>query len=315
MLATVGAMPQRLEEFGFEVKWDGYRGLVHWDGSRFLLCSRNGVDLAGRCPEIARMRRALRRPVLLDGEIVAMEKDGRPSFSALQARMPRPHGVGVSRPWDSSRYSLQLMIFDVLHYDGRSTCGLPYADRRTVLESLSLAGPAWQVPPVHPDGPELLRLMRATGQEGLIAKRLASLYEPGRRSSDWIKVKLARSEEFVIIGWWVNGARGLGSLLLGCYPSAADARAGRNLRYCGRVGSGFTSADRAGLERSLMKLRLDAPPAAGAPAGRGLSWCRPLLVAEVQFAEWTPEGALRQARFLGLRADKRPDEVVHRPQR
>jgi bifunctional non-homologous end joining protein LigD len=314
MLATLGSMPIEQEEFGYEVKWDGYRALARWDGRKFLLCSRNGIDLSLRFHEIAPMQKSLRRPVLLDGEIVAMERDGSPSFSALQTRMPKPRGVSSGRAWDPERHHLQYMIFDVLHYHGRSTCRLPFSDRRTILESLALTGPAWQVPPVHPDGVELLALMRQTRQEGLIAKRLSSIYSPGSRSPDWIKVKLNQSEEFVIVGWWSSGKHRLSSLLLGYYANEVDAAAGRNLRYCGKVGTGFNDEDRAQLERALVKLRTDAPAVTGAlPRSAGITWCKPRLVAQIHYSEWTHDGSLRHPAFAGLRSDKHPREVVHRP--
>lgn len=314
MLATPGGMPLRVGDYGYEVKWDGYRALARCDGRRFLLCSRNGIDLSQRFHEIAFLGKAVRRQVLLDGEIVALEKDGRPSFSALQTRMPTPRGVRRGRIWDPHRYSIQYMVFDVLHCDGRSTCPLAYAERRAVLESLSLNGPAWQVPPAHPDGPALLAIMRQARQEGIIAKRLASRYLPGRRSPDWIKVKLDRSDEFLIVGHWSSGKHAVSSLLLGYYPSAAEARAGRGLRYCGKVGTGFSEDDRRQLQHALAKLRVDVPPAAGdLPRAADVTWCRPRLVAQIRYSEWTHDGALRHPAFLGLRSDKSPHEIVHRP--
>jgi bifunctional non-homologous end joining protein LigD len=314
MLATLGRMPSDLANYGYEVKWDGYRALARWDGRRFLLCSRNGIDLSKRFSEIAPLQKALRRPVLLDGEIVAMDKQGRPSFSALQTRLPRFGGMPRGRKWDPRQQTLQYMIFDVLHYDGRSTCQLAYVHRRTILETMSLSGPAWQVPPVHPDGPELLDIMRETRQEGLIAKRLTSFYHIGRRSPDWIKVKLNQSEEFLIVGYWTSGKHGLSSLLLGCYLSVADARAGRNLRFCGKVGTGFSEEDRVQLHKALSRLRIDHPPVAGDhPRERGTAWCRPHFVAQIHYTEWTHDGALRHPVFMGLRSDKEPHEVIHHP--
>lgn len=223
MVATLGSMPSALAEFGYEVKWDGYRALARWDGRSFTLCSRNGKDLLPQFGELLPLQKALRKPVLLDGEIVAMDQSGRPSFSALQTRMPRFKGVPRGRKWDPLHEHLQFMIFDVLHYDGRSTCELTYADRRTVLESMSLSGGCWQVPPVHPDGPEQLALMQKSHQEGVIAKRLTSRYHIGRRSPDWIKIKINQVEEFIVVGYWSSGKHGLSSLLLGYYPTATDA--------------------------------------------------------------------------------------------
>jgi bifunctional non-homologous end joining protein LigD len=314
MLATLGTMPGDLENYGYEVKWDGYRALARWDGRRFKLCSRNGNDLAHRFHEIAPLQKALRRPVLLDGEIVAMDKDGRPSFSALQTRMPRFGGVPRTRVWDAKNFTLQYIIFDVLHYDGRSTCSLAYVHRRKILDTMALAGPAWQVPPVHPDGPELLAIMHKARMEGLIAKRLTSIYQIGKRSPDWIKVKLNRSEEFLIIGYWSSGKHGLSSLLLGCYASASDARLGRNLRFCGKVGTGFAEDERRQLQRALDRVGIDHPPVTGdRPKDDGIVWCRPHFVAQIHYSEWTHDGSLRHPAFMGLRSDKKPNEVIHPP--
>ncbi|MBA3697385.1 MAG: hypothetical protein H0W78_00765 [Planctomycetes bacterium] len=314
MLATPGVMPAHPEQFAYEVKWDGYRLLAHFNGQRLRLCSRNGLDLAPRLPEFTALRRALRQPVVLDGELVALDRDGHPSFSALQTRMPRPAVMHSGRTWDPHVHSLHYMLFDILHHAGKSVTRLPYDDRRNLLESLSLAGPTWQTPPSHPDGAALLALMRRTHQEGIIAKRLTSTYRPGLRSPDWIKIKVTRSDEFVVVGWWSSGKHGLSSLLLGYHPSTARARANAPLLYCGKVGTGFSDSDRLRLERALKKLAVDTPPVTGElPHGPGISWCRPALVAQIRYSEWTHDGALRHPTFLGLRGDKVPEDVVHQP--
>lgn len=316
MLATLGSMPADLGAFGYEVKWDGYRALARIDATSFLLCSRNGNDLSERFPEVAGLRSRLKRRILLDGELVAMDRQGHPNFSALQTRMPRGGGVRATRAWDPARFTLQYMVFDILHLDGFSTRGLPYTERRAILEGLALSGSGWQVPPRHPDGPALLEVMRQAGQEGIIAKRLTSIYRPGLRSPDWLKVKLNQSEEFIIAGYWSSGKHGLSSLLLACYSSATDAKAGRNLRFCGKVGTGFNEADREQLERALAKISSPAPLVVGnLPRGTGVVWCRPVLVAQIHYTEWTHDGALRHPVFKGLRSDKAPADVVHRPQK
>ena len=314
MLATLGSMPAHPERFSYEVKWDGYRLLAHFDGRKLALCSRTGLDLSPRFPEITALRQALQKPVVLDGELVALDRDGHPSFSALQTRMPRPHAMHRGRAWDPQVHSLHYMLFDVLHYDRKPVVRLSYADRRILLESLALAGPAWQTPPAHHDGAALLALMRRNHQEGIIAKRHTSTYQPGLRSPDWIKIKVTRSDEFVVVGWWSSGKHGLSSLLLGYHPSATSARADAPLAYCGKVGTGFTDADRVRLERALKKLAVEVPPVTGdLPHGTGISWCRPALVAQIRYSEWTHDGALRHPAFLGLRSDKLPQDVVHHP--
>ena len=313
MLATLGTMPSDVAAYGYEVKWDGYRALARMDGSSFLLCSRNGKDLSERFPEVAGLRSQVKRRAVLDGELVAMDRHGHPSFSALQTRMPRGGGVSA-RAWDPKHFTLQYMVFDVLHLDGKSTRDLAYTERREILEGLALAGPGWQVPPMHPDGPALLEIMRQAQQEGIIAKRLTSTYHPGRRSPDWLKVKLNQSEEFLIVGSWSSGKHGLSSLLLGYYPTAADAKAGRNLRFCGKVGTGFSEGDRDQLEHALGKIGSAKPLVDGdLPRGAGITWCKPVLIAQIHFTEWTHDGALRHPSFMGLRSDKAPTEVVHQP--
>lgn len=311
MLATLGVMPAHLDAFGYEVKWDGYRAVARWDGTTLSLCSRNGFDLAPRFAEIAPLRKALRQPLVLDGEIVALDRNGRPSFSALQNRMPQAGRSTATRAWDPQRYTVQFMIFDLLHHAGVSTCALPYADRREVLESLALSGAAWQVPPTHPDGPELLKVMQRAGQEGIIAKRLTSPYLIGRRSPDWIKVKLSQQDAFVIVGFWSSGASPLGSLLLAAHATAANAQAHRLPRFCGKVGTGFSDRDREQLHRALLPYRVAQPQAEGRlPRGPGITWCQPVLVAQVRFSEWTHDGHLRHPTFIGLRGDLDPEDVI-----
>lgn len=314
MLATLGSMPTDLDAYAYEVKWDGYRALAHTDGRSFRLCSRNGVDLTERFPEITAQGSRMKRPVLLDGELVAMDGHGHPSFSALQTRMPRGGGPQLGRKWNPARFTLTYMVFDILHLDGHSTRGLAYTKRRKLLEDLALPGTSWQVPCWYRDGPALLEVMRRTAQEGIIAKRLTSTYQVGKRSRDWLKVKLNQSDEFVIAGYWSSGKHGLSSLLLGCYPTAKDALVGRNLRFCGKVGTGFSEADRIRLQRMLTRIASPTPVVTGAlPKGLGVSWCKPLLVAQIHYAEWTYDGALRHPVFEGLRSDKQPADVVVHP--
>jgi bifunctional non-homologous end joining protein LigD len=314
MLATPGTMPGAADDFRYEVKWDGYRALARWDAGSFAVCSRNGLDLAPRFPELATLARIVRYPLLVDGEIVALDRHGHPSFSALQTRMPTRFGGRSGRTWDPERHTIQYMIFDVLHLRGASTRGLPYAERRALLEGLRLSGKHWQTPGAHEDGAALLALMTRAGQEGVIAKRLTSQYLVGRRSPDWIKIKINQSDDFLIVGYWSSGKHELSSLLLGCYPSAADARAGRNLRFCGKVGTGFTESDRERLAEALARLKRAEPACVGdLPRGEGVRWCEPRLVAQIRFTEWTHDGALRHPAFLGLRSDKEPRQIVHAP--
>ena len=317
MLATRGTLPTaRADEFAFEVKWDGYRALAHWNGRTLRLLSRNGINMAARFAEITALSKALRKPAVLDGEIIASDRNGHADFSALQTRMPPPRpltarAVEAGGRWDPKRHHLRYMIFDLLHYDGRDLTGLPYEDRRSLLDSLGLDGESWTVPPMHADGAALLAAMRASGQEGVIAKRLSSLYRCGRRSPDWIKATIDLRDEFVIIGYWSSAHHGVASLLLGYHQEA-----GGDLVYCGKVGTGFDERARVVLEEGLKTLRLREAPLAG-PIPRelsrekGITWCRPVLVAQIRYRGWTHGGALRHPSFIGLRPDKSAADIVH----
>jgi bifunctional non-homologous end joining protein LigD len=206
------------------------------------------------------------------------------------------------------------MIFDLLYLDGRTTTGLAYLERRGRLEELAVRpGRSWQVPAYHvDDGAGLLEATRSLGLEGIISKRLDGTYEAGRRSRSWLKIKNWGRQEFVV-GGWLPGEAGrsgrLGSLLVGYYDR------GGSLRYAGRVGTGFTMAELPRLEGLLSPLRRGTPPFGPEPAlpvevVRKGRFVEPRLVVEVAFSEWTHTGTIRQPSYKGVRADKRPSEVV-----
>ncbi len=305
MLASLGSLPEDCGAFGYEVKWDGFRALCRWDGRRCRLWSRNLNDLTADFPEIAALGSHLPGPLLLDGEIVALDAHGRPSFSLMQTRI-EPH---LRRTREER---IQYMIFDVLWHRGHSTLSLPYAERRRLLDRLALEGPAWQTPGWHPDGRTLLTFARDHALEGIVAKRLDSPYLPGRRSPNWLKVKLQRHEDLVVGGFLLQtDGVSLGSLLLGYHPSH-PARCGDKLVYCGKTGTGFTQAMGKALLRSLRAIgRPTSPfanPADSRTRAKGL-WVDPRMVVEVAFSEWTHGGQLRHASFRGVRPDKAPEEV------
>jgi bifunctional non-homologous end joining protein LigD len=325
MLATLGALPLggRDEDWAYEKKWDGVRAIVRWDGRRLTLTSRNDIDMTVGYPELAALGGQLGDvPMLLDGEIVALDRDGRSSFAALQKRM---HVIGAAAAQRLSQDdSAVLMIFDVLHLDGRSTLALPYSDRRSILEGLQLAGPSWQTPdPVPGTAQQAVLLSQAERLEGVVAKRRDSRYQPGRRSPDWIKIKNIRTQEVVIGGWRPGaGTRAgtIGSLLLGLPATAGLPSAGRpagsspsaGLHYIGRVGTGFTAAILADLFARLTASSRPSSPFVDVPRSdaRDAHWVAPDLVGEVVFAEWTPDGRLRHPAWRGLRPDKTPDQVT-----
>jgi bifunctional non-homologous end joining protein LigD len=246
---------------------------------------------------------------VLDGEIVALDDGGRPSFEVLQQRMNVASESAVRRLM--ARVPVVLMIFDVLWLEGHSTIELPYADRRALLDRLALSGPNWQTPATTIGGGARVRkAAEDLGLEGVVAKRLDSTYQPGRRSPAWIKVKVHRGQEFVVGGWLPGNGRlegRLGSLIVGYHDDGA-------LRYAGRVGSGIDERARALLENRLNPLaRDDNPFADDAPRIKDLHFVDPQVVVAVEFYEWTSVGVLRAPRYKGLRDDVDPAAVVREP--
>lgn len=312
MLATAGALPANDGAFGYELKWDGVRAVVYVEGDTVRTLTRNDREVTGTYPELRALAGALGgRPAVLDGEIVAFDDVGRPSFGTLQARMH------VTKPAEVERLRTAVPVrylpFDLLHLDGRSTLRLPYAERRALLEELALGGASWQVPPYfRGGGADLLAASRQRGLEGVVAKRLDSAYLPGRRSDAWVKVKNIRTQEVVIGGWKPGEGRRagtIGSLLLG-------VQAESGLVYAGHVGTGFTEATLVDLRGRLTPLERSSSPFADViprQFAKDARWVEPELVAEVAFGEWTRDGRLRHPSYRGLRMDKIPAEVVREP--
>jgi bifunctional non-homologous end joining protein LigD len=305
------------EGWAYEVKWDGVRAILHVVEGRVSVTSRNLRDVTSQYPELRGLGPALgRREALLDGEIVALDDDGKPDFGRLQHRMHIGSESAALRLASSN--PVVYMAFDLLYLDDRLTLALPYRERRERLEALRLEGPHWRVPAYHVgDGAALLAASREQGLEGIVAKRLESLYTPGKRSRDWLKVKNTRRQEFVIGGWLPGkGARGgsVGSLAVGYYdvsPAEAKQRGEpQRLVYAGNVGAGLKQADLRELERLLGPLERPDSPFHGRQPGRGTVFVQPQLVAEVEFRDWTQNGTLRAPAFKGLRDDKDPREVV-----
>ena len=306
MLATLAKELPRRGEWAYEMKWDGIRALALVQGGRIRLTTRNGRDVTAGYPELRSMGEALgATEALLDGEIVAIDEDGHASFQRLQRRMHVTDRAAVARL--TKQVPVVYMVFDVCWLDGRRTTGLPYTDRRRLVEALELAGPSWQTPPVNTDDGELaLDTSRDLGFEGIIAKRLDSVYEPGRRSSAWLKIKHQLRQEFVVGGWLEgkgNRANRIGALVIGNYDD-------NDLVYAGKVGTGFTVAELERLARLLDPLARDDSPFTGTGVPKDTHFVEPELVVEVRFTEWTSGGRVRNPAYLGTRDDKDPRDVV-----
>lgn len=290
-----------------EMKWDGIRAVGSWDGERLRLYARSGNDITHRYPELTGVDAGLgTQPCVVDGELVALEPDGRPSFPLLQTRMNLERAGDIAR--EARRTPVRYYLFDVLAHDGDDLADLPLRERRDVLEAVAAASiDPIAVPPVFDDVDVALETSARLRLEGIVVKDPASLYQRGRRSEAWLKVKHTSTQEVVIAGIRPGkGARSgtFGSLLLGI--------PGENgLQYAGRVGTGFSDSMLATLMRTLTPLRTDENPLVGVPPAdaRDALWVRPELVGEVEYGEFTPGGILRHPRWRGLRPDKSPEDV------
>ena len=307
MKAKLGPLPLDDDAYGYEVKWDGVRAILHLDRGHVEMTGRNGTDFSRRYPELRPLGGALGTTrAILDGEIVAFDESGRPSFERLQSRMHLSTEAAAKRR--ARDIPVTYVAFDLLWLDGRSTMGLPYSDRRSLLAELDVDGPHWRTPAHHEgDGAALLAATAEQGLEGIVAKRLDSTYEPGRRGGAWIKIKNVLRQELVIGGWAPgegNRAGRLGALTVGVY----DEEGG--LRYVGKVGTGFNAETLRTVGDKLEELRRDKSPFDGRQPPRGTIFVEPQLVAEVEFREWTRTGTLRAPSFKGLRVDVDPATVV-----
>ena len=310
MLATAGVLPSDDAGWAYEMKWDGLRALAYVASGAVRLTSRTGRDITHAYPELSSPPDAVAaRQLVLDGEIVALAGGSRPDFEALQQRM-NIGSAGQAKAL-SAQIPVSYLAFDLLWLDGQSLVQQRYSRRRELLESLSLESGRWQAPPsfVGESGADMQAVSRHQDLEGIVAKRLGSRYEAGRRSPAWRKIKNVSRQEFVIGGWkpGEGGRAGwIGSLLVGFYE-------GGSLVYCGHVGTGFTQQTLRMLGAKLEPLRRDTSPF-GEPVppedARYVRWVEPVLVAEVVFVGWTRSGRLRGPSYKGLRTDKAAADVV-----
>ncbi len=311
MARPASELPRDPRKWSFEVKWDGVRAIAYVQPGRLRLESRNLNDITAGYPEVRGLVAALgMHEAVLDGEIVAFDYSDpahpRPSFERLQSRINVSAPAAVRRLMRTT--PVVYAIFDLLYLDGHSLMERPYSERRAALESLDLSGTAWRVPAVHPgDGKRLLEATRSQGLEGVVAKRLDTRYEPGRRSGAWLKIKNTHRQEMVIGGWIPGEGRRtarIGALLMGVHENGA-------FRYAGRVGTGFTEKLLDDLRRRLEPLRrADSPFDAAPKLPREAVFVDPRLVAEIEFREWTTERVMRAPSFKGLRDDKDARDVV-----
>jgi bifunctional non-homologous end joining protein LigD len=308
MMATPSTTLPTGPGWSYEVKWDGYRTLAVKRGDRITLRSRNLKDFTAQYPSVVKTLTTLNvANVILDGEIVALGSDGRPSFQALQHRT-------------ASAHALVFYAFDILHLDGRDLLRDPLETRRAILDE-ALEGSEVLLSTALPGGlTQIVTEVKRLGLEGIVAKRDTSIYEPGRRSDAWIKVRFSLRQEFVI-GGYVPDGKMFDSILVGYYDD------NQQLLFAGKVRAGFTPALRANVNAQLAALRTARCPFVNLPNhrkshwGEGvtaeemttLKWVKPSVVAEVSFTEWTNDANLRHAAFVALREDKPAREVRREP--
>lgn len=298
MLAVAGALPSSgMQDWAAELKWDGVRALAFLHQGQVTLRARTGRDITATYPELAASPLAASREAVLDGEVVVF-RDGVPDFEALQPRINAPSRAVREL---ARKAPACYVAFDALSAGGAPLARLPYRQRREALRELLPGDSRFSCPAAFPgqDAAALLAATRQQGLEGIMLKRLASPYEPGTRSANWVKVKNTYRQDFTVGGWrpGSGGRAGQpGSLLAGTWEGGA-------LRYCGHVGTGFTARDLAELTALLAPLRTTGSPFSGPlprEHARDAIWARPELVISVQFERWTGAGLLRGPSYKGL---------------
>jgi len=310
MKAKLAEVPATSAEWATEIKWDGVRAIAFCEGGRLRLQGRRLNDITDLFPEVKPLSEASgAEGTILDGELVAFDEFGIPDFQRIQQRLQRNRGKRHGRPARS--YLVTFVIFDILRADGEDLRDLPYRERRERLESLDLYGPSWQTPDyLVADIESTLEATAEQGLEGLVVKRLDSVYHRGTSGRDWLKLKNHLRQEFVVGGWLPGkGSREdtIGSLLLGYWHNRPGR--GEHLLYAGRVGSGFSMGDLEAIRDDLAGFGRDTSPFDDLQGLPGAQFLNPLRVVEVEFGEWTDDLRLRHPVYIGMRRDKAPGEV------
>jgi len=303
MLATLTGAPFDDADWLFEVKWDGFRVEAVVDGDSVRLWTRGEQDASRYFgPFLGPPTWLDARQAIVDGEVIALDGRGEPDFALLQARIKGRGVVGEAAPF-------VYEVFDLLHLDGKSLLDEPLEERRRLLAGVLRPDPRVRLSEhIEADGIEFFAAARASGLEGIMAKDRHSRYVPGMRTDRWLKVKI-RPEQELVVGGWVKGAGkavDLGALLVGVYEDGA-------FRYAGKIGAGFTNANRDELLATVGPLATDEHPFATPPpraAARDAQWLRPELVIRAEFAGWTGDGLVRQAAYKGIELEKDPRRVI-----
>jgi DNA ligase D-like protein (predicted ligase) len=306
LLLRTDSLPDS-EQWLYELKLDGYRAIAFKSGGVVHLRSRNDNDFSARYPGVVKGLAKMPDNTVIDGEVIAFDDDGRPSFNALQN-------------YGSAPAPVVYYVFDVMVLAGRDVMREPLEKRRELLQQKvlpKLSEPVRYTSSLDADLPVLVQSVKEQGFEGLVAKRRNSVYEPGLRTGAWMKMRVNRGQEFVI-GGYTRGTRTFDALIFGYYE-------GEKLIYVARTRNGFTPVTRAQLFRKFKGLEIGECPFANLPEarsgrwGQGLTkakmaecrWLKPVLVGQFEFLEWTADNHLRHSRFVGLREDKKARDVVH----
>lgn len=293
MLATLAAKPVNRPGWIYEIKWDGYRAITQIDGKKIEMISRNGLSYNQMFEPIVESLRKIKKRVILDGEVVVVDEEGRADFQLLQNY--RQSGEG----------NLIYYVFDILSYEGKNLTSIPLLERKKILHKVLPKVSNIKYSEHFEDGARLFKQASEMGIEGIMAKNGQSTYQAGDRSKDWLKIKHHQQQEAVICGFTAprHGRQAFGALVLGVYQ-------GGKLTYVGHTGTGFTDQSLREMKDLLLPLVIAKSPFSPAPkTNMPVKWVKPKLICEVRFANWTGDNLMRQPVYLGLRLDKKVSEV------